>query len=488
VDKARILIGLPAFHGAAHIAETLRSIQQQTFRAFRVIISVDDGDKKTAQICEPFLADSRFSLVVQERRLGWNGNINWLMAQEDYEYFCYWQQDDLTSPDYLSALVDCADKNPSVACSYSDIQWFGMDHTRVVCPSVSGFSLSRALYFLETMNGVPFRGLIRRDAIGRVGPIRSTVFEGALEEFVWLAKLAREGSLRRVEGPLYFKRRHSEALSVKWDSRGDSWKRAVWIEFGLGMLEAIWPVVPGGELETAVSMLLDRLCCPKDSRHLFYDPSAEAETFGADFVTQARQRFPFPESVGLRISDPNFIRGAVCPAIARHTAFLDYLDELGRQLVRDGSLDLTFGSAAAGTVLLLSGWSTPEPWGVWSDGPSARLQLPIPVDNGPWQIRFTCRSFADRARMQKIVVGINNLSCLAQWRFSTNRVLSEELLIEPQSQRITVHFQCPDAIAPSVRGSSGDSRRLGLGLLQAKISRPRTKWRSQLYRAMRFSS
>jgi len=151
------------------------------------------------------------------------------------------------------------------------------------------------------MNGAPFRGLMRRDAICRVGPIRSTAYEGALEEFVWLAKLAREGCMRRVEGPLYFKRKHAEALSVKWDARGDAWKRAVWIEFGLGMLEAVWPVVPAGELEIAVSTVLERLCCPKDMRHLFYDPSAEAEAFATDLVTQARQRFSFTEEFAARI-------------------------------------------------------------------------------------------------------------------------------------------------------------------------------------------
>jgi len=330
------------------------------------------------------------------------------------------------------------------------------------------------------MNGAPFRGLMRRDAICRVGPIRSTAYEGALEKFVWLAKLAREGCMRRVEGPLYFKRKHAEALSVKWDARGDAWKRAVWIEFGLGMLEAVWPVGPPGELEIAVSTVLERLCCPKDMRHLFYDPSAEAEAFATDLVTQARQRFSFTEEFAARISDAHFIRGAVRLASERYAASLNYLDELGRQLTLDGSLDLTFRSAAAEPILLQSGWSTPEHWGVWSNGASARLQLPLPVDDGPWKLRFTCRSFADRARMQTIGVGINNLDSLAQWRFDTNRVRAEELLIEPQPQRTMAHFQCPDAIAPSALGSSDDNRRLGLGLLQLRISRPSANWRSRI--------
>ena len=72
------------------------------------------------------------------------------------------------------------------------------------------------------MNGVPFRGLIRSDAMRRAGPLRHTPFQSAHEEFVWLAKLAREGMLGRVEGPLYCKRKHEGSLSPKWHLREPS--------------------------------------------------------------------------------------------------------------------------------------------------------------------------------------------------------------------------------------------------------------------------
>jgi glycosyltransferase involved in cell wall biosynthesis len=100
--QPRILIGMPAFRGVDHIHEALQSISNQDHRDFCVLISVDDSDFETAAACEPFLKDSRFSLVVQNHRLGWAGNINWLMSQPDFDFFCYWQHDDFTSANYIS--------------------------------------------------------------------------------------------------------------------------------------------------------------------------------------------------------------------------------------------------------------------------------------------------------------------------------------------------------------------------------------------------
>lgn len=265
MNLPRILIGVPAFRGKQFIAETLRSIQAQEFNAFRVLISVDNSDLETAQACRPFLQDTRFSMVLQPEQLGWAANINWLMSQAVEEFFCYWQQDDLASPDYLRELLRRADENWSAVCTYSDIQWFGSESSRLVCPSLTGFSMGRTLYFFETMDGTPFRGLIRKSAIDRAGPIRVTAFESAFEELVWLAKLAREGKLVRVTGPTYYKRKHDDALHFKWFARDSAWKRSVWIKFGVGMLEAIMPLIEGSEGQTAPSVILERLCCPPTS-------------------------------------------------------------------------------------------------------------------------------------------------------------------------------------------------------------------------------
>ena len=462
--QARILVGVPAYRGALHIAETLRSIIEQEFAAFQVLISVDNGDRDTAQACAPFLADPRFRLVVHEERLGWDRNINWLMGECASEFFCYWQQDDLATKDYLRSLILFANANPDFVCAFSDIQWFGDARMRTSCPSLTGLALTRSLYLLETMNGVSFRGLIRKSAIDRTGPIRHTKFESAHEEFVWLAKLAREGPFGRVAGPLYHKRKHKEAVSTRWDDRGPEWWRPAWMEFGIGMLEAILPLAAPNERDTALTTALERLCVPKDGRRRSYDPGPECAAFAAEFLRVARARFGLPAGDDARIVQR--IIGQVHVDAQELDARL--LPQV-RELDRNGRLELDFQANGTGDALLESGWSTPEDWGTWSDGRTSRLRLPLAADGRRWQIEFQLLAYADPDRAQSARVIIDDEE-IARWTFESGVPCRKELALSAKVKYPLLTFVLPDAISPRQRGLSNDPRALGLGLLKATIS------------------
>ena len=108
----RITVGVPVYRGADQVATALRSLQQQTFQDFDVVISIDGNDEASAEACQPFLADPRFRMVVQPERLDWYGNFNWLLGQELHEFFCYRQHDDTTAPEFFEVLLRAADANP----------------------------------------------------------------------------------------------------------------------------------------------------------------------------------------------------------------------------------------------------------------------------------------------------------------------------------------------------------------------------------------
>jgi GT2 family glycosyltransferase len=460
----RILIGMPAYRGTEHIAETLRCIAEQEFTAFEVLISIDNADYQTAETCGPFLADRRFRMVVQQEHLGWARNTNWVMAQCDAEFFCYWQQDDLTTPDYLRSLIRFADDNPDCVCTFCDLQWFGAAHTRMSCPSLTGFALTRALYFLETMNGVPFRGLIRKAAIDRVGPIRQKDFSGAHEDFVWLAKLARDGAFGHVPGPLYYKRKHEDSVSSSWDRRGRQWWRAAWLEFGIGMLEAILPAVAPDERETALRVVLERLCYPKKGRRLPYDPGSECWSFATEFLTTARARCALPPGDDARIVTTivNLVRAHAQALDLRFTPFM-------RELDQRRTLDLGFQPNATGSALLDSGWSAPEAWGAWSNGRESRLRLPLAADGRKWRIVFQMLAYANADHAQRVRVMLAGDE-LARWAFKSNTTYDRELSVLAQENHPLLTFLFPDAVSPQQLGESRDARTLAIGLIKITIS------------------
>jgi hypothetical protein len=233
-----VTIGVPVYRGELFIEEALRSIQNQTHREIEVIISLDGSQPVAAEFCRPFLKDSRFRLVTQSERLGWVGNLNWLMARVATPYWCYHQQDDLMDPRYLEVLVEQARRSPEGAVFYCDIEAFGALSAKFIQSSVTGSAVARQLALLyEHFPAVAFRGLTRVEALSFAGGIPTNEIESFACDTVWMAAMARWGELRRVPRELYRKRYHAANEHMKWFGWPVEKRTKAWIIHCAAMLE-----------------------------------------------------------------------------------------------------------------------------------------------------------------------------------------------------------------------------------------------------------
>jgi GT2 family glycosyltransferase len=258
----RLLVGMPAFRGADHIAETLRSIQAQGFKDFDLLISLDAGDEGTAEAAAPFLDDPRIRVVRQERRLHWAGNMNFLFEACDADHFVYHQQDDLMAPDYLQALLDAATSRPDAAVTYPDIRFFGAREDTHVEESIDHpDAFARVMAQVERLHWAPLRGCIPRRALRAAGLIRITGNESFCQDFPWLTALARSGPMLRVPGARYAKRSHDASLSAAWFRHWpEERRRAGLVSFGASLLQAALPAAAAPWQRFALLwQVLDRL-------------------------------------------------------------------------------------------------------------------------------------------------------------------------------------------------------------------------------------
>jgi glycosyltransferase involved in cell wall biosynthesis len=236
----RITVGLPVYKGADLIGKALTCLQQQTFSEFEAIISVDGNDLATAAACRPFLADSRFRMVIHPERLDWVGNFNWLLQQDLREFFCYRQHDDTTAPEFFEILLQAADKEPNAAAIFSDCQYGGGKNHLEIAPSIEGEQLDRMLQCIQWMPIPAIRGLIRGAAIRHTGLVRTDELRAVMQVFAWLAKLSRWGSFRRIAKPLYYRLDHPRSFSNANISLKQT--RAVLTTLFTGFLEAAMPL------------------------------------------------------------------------------------------------------------------------------------------------------------------------------------------------------------------------------------------------------
>lgn len=229
LERDLVTICLPAYRAADFIADTLQSIAAQTYRNIRVLISLDPSDDGTDEVCRPFLADPRFNLIRQPKRLGWPGNVNYLLDQVRSKYYFIIFHDDLIEPDYIARLMRCLRRSPETLCAYPLLKHFGHEPADTSVVSLEGGSFERALaFFSQPLNSVAIRGLTRIEALRRGLRLRELGTGGYLAETLYCFELALLGNCKRVGRAVYHSRYRPDSVSKGWRAWSHERKRAGW--------------------------------------------------------------------------------------------------------------------------------------------------------------------------------------------------------------------------------------------------------------------
>jgi len=158
-------------------------------------------------------------------------------------------------------------------------------------------------------------------------------------------------------------------------------------------------------------------------------------------------------------------RGAAC-SFAYQTECQFGLDAY--DLRYDCGARVDFRSGENGWRFLVDGWSAPERWGVWSDGPSASIAFNL-SSRPSCALRLSAEAIGfcvKGHRRTDVEVEVSG-NLLARWRFLlVPKAIRRSLVIpvELVSTQIKVTFRITNPVAPNALGLSKDGRLLGLGL------------------------
>jgi glycosyltransferase involved in cell wall biosynthesis len=247
MKESLVTIGVPVYRGQDMLPVTLECLRSQTYRNLEVLISVDGPDDPSIDASRPFLSDSRFRLHVQTSRLGWAGNHDWTMRARSGEFYIYQQHDDQVSLDYVEALVAAARQWPQASACFSKMKISGLQNRVNRTGTRLGDPIMRVLHYMERLDTIMLRGLMRGSAIDATSGLIMNEFEGYGSEYRFLAELALAGEFRFVEGPTYYKRIHGKNLHLKWYDWPEERKRNAWVWLAASMAEVIVPA--GGSVE-----------------------------------------------------------------------------------------------------------------------------------------------------------------------------------------------------------------------------------------------
>src|ERR1700751_3041805 len=115
-----VTVGLFVYNGERFIEEVLRSILNQTFTDFELIISDNASTDRTGQIAEAYAErDSRIRYYRSEKNMGAGWNVRRVYELATGKYFKQAAADDLLEPDFLRRCVEALenDRDCVLACA-----------------------------------------------------------------------------------------------------------------------------------------------------------------------------------------------------------------------------------------------------------------------------------------------------------------------------------------------------------------------------------
>ena len=215
-----VSILIPAYNSEPFIDRTLWFARGQKLGAVKILLSIDAGSDNThALALRHAREDARLLVQQQHTRLGWAGNVNWLLEQVDTPFFCLYFHDDILLPQYTGHLLHVLEKSPQAAGVYCAMGHFGASDHVSAGPEYHGSPCKRLLtLLLHPERGSPLRALLRTEVAGgiRLPDMGSNGF-WANEPFLMQMLLS---------GPLAYS---PEALYLRWNRRSggltEGWKR-----------------------------------------------------------------------------------------------------------------------------------------------------------------------------------------------------------------------------------------------------------------------
>lgn len=204
---------MPVFNGACTLVRAIRSLQDQTYQDWSLVICDNSSTDATPQLCETLCAeDSRIKYLRQRRNIGAPANFATAFSMSCGEYFMWAAHDDQWRPTFIEANVAALDENHELIASVSRVAYLG-----------SNDPLEPGTFPLNASPGINRRSFLRKPGMNSriYGIYRRSVLELCVNHetfwaFDWaiVMRALKYGKFGEVPYTLLLRSSHGE--SSRW--------------------------------------------------------------------------------------------------------------------------------------------------------------------------------------------------------------------------------------------------------------------------------
>lgn len=228
----KISLGMPVYNGKNYIEQAIRSILDQTYSDFEIIISDNASDDGTEDICQYYSGiDNRVRYFRNDTNIGAAKNFNRTVSLAKGEFFKWAAHDDILAPDYLKRCLEVLEQDDSLILCFPMtiiVNEYGdpIGKYEISMKNISSERVDMRFRDLVLINhwGIEIFGLMRKDRI-KVTNLLAT-YPGSDRTF--MAELSLIGRFYEIPEYLFYSRDHSERSTRKgsvhsragwWDTR-----------------------------------------------------------------------------------------------------------------------------------------------------------------------------------------------------------------------------------------------------------------------------
>jgi glycosyltransferase involved in cell wall biosynthesis len=202
--KPEVSVVIPAYNAEKYLAETIRSVLDQTYNSYEVIV-VDDGSSDgTLEVARSF--EPRIKALAKSNG-GPASARNLAIRNSRGAYIAFLDSDDLWTPDKLDRQVALLENNPAVGLTYSEALMFTEDKGERKVGERIGFTLNPSFRSLLFGDYIPNSTvMIRRACVDKVGLLNESRELIGVEDYEYWMRVAKHFTMVGIPRPLAYYR------------------------------------------------------------------------------------------------------------------------------------------------------------------------------------------------------------------------------------------------------------------------------------------